>query len=141
MNLTQNADPQRTGGLSPDVRRRLGRLILGAAAICAAGALYVAVIHSFGIGIRCPFERITGLSCPGCGVSGMFLCLLHGDLSGAFHSNPLTFCLLPGFLGLGIWLTRQYLRFGYLKTGRYLDIALILLIGVYLVFGVWRNLA
>ena len=43
---------------------------------------------AFGIGIACPFERLTGYQCPGCGVSGMFLSLLKGDLSGAFSSNP-----------------------------------------------------
>lgn len=132
---------QPAGCLLADQKRRLGKLAAGAAALCAAGAVYVLLIHAFGIGMRCPFDRLTGYSCPGCGISGMFLCLLQGDIADAFRSNPLTFCLLPGYLGLTARLSRQYLLYGYLKTGKSLDRILIVLIGVYLSFGVWRNLA
>lgn len=42
----------------------------------------------------CPFRRMTGIPCPLCGMTRAVLCLLRGDVSGAFHCHPLFF-LLP----------------------------------------------
>lgn len=36
----------------------------------------------------CPFHRITGLYCPGCGGTRSMIALLHGHLFEAFHDNP-----------------------------------------------------
>ena len=119
---------------------RLRRLVIGAAVLLAAGAAYVFVVRTFGVGICCPFERLTGYSCPGCGISGIFLSLLRGDIRGAFYSNPLTFCLLPGYAGFIVYLCRQYLTYGYLKIARWIEYVLIGLIAVYVVFGIVRNI-
>jgi hypothetical protein len=52
--------------------------------------------QSFGFGFLCPFRSVTGLLCPGCGVSHMLVCLAHFDFSGAWESNPvLVFSFLP----------------------------------------------
>ncbi len=47
----------------------------------------------------CPFYRILGISCPGCGVTRAWLCFLHGDWSQAvsFH---LFFLPMPLFIFL-----------------------------------------
>ena len=86
------------------------RLALIFAALLLAGLLYVCLIRMFGIGICCPFEHLTGLLCPGCGVSGMMLALLRGDLAAAFACNPVTFCLLPAFAALIGYLSWRYIR-------------------------------
>src|SRR5690349_16070871 len=43
----------------------------------------------------CPFHRLTGLWCPGCGGTRAFHQLLHGNLLMALHLNPLAISLLP----------------------------------------------
>ena len=60
--------------------------------LSAAAALYLA--HA-GHGIPCVFRMITGWRCPGCGITTLFLSLLHGDISAAFLANPFLFCTLP----------------------------------------------
>lgn len=39
--------------------------------------------------VLCPFRAVTGLPCPGCGMTRAFCALGHGDLSGAFGYNAL----------------------------------------------------
>jgi len=41
----------------------------------------------------CPFKALTGLPCPGCGMTHAFLSLGRLDLAGAFAWNPLVFPL------------------------------------------------
>lgn len=48
----------------------------------------------------CPNRAMTGVPCPGCGLTRASLALLSGDLAGALHWHPLVPLLLPifGFL-------------------------------------------
>ncbi|HVF44291.1 MAG TPA: DUF2752 domain-containing protein [Pyrinomonadaceae bacterium] len=39
--------------------------------------------------VLCPFRALTGLPCPGCGMTRAFCALGHGDLAGAFGYNAL----------------------------------------------------
>ena len=36
----------------------------------------------------CLFRRLTGIGCPGCGLTRCFICLVHGDVSRAWTFNP-----------------------------------------------------
>lgn len=65
------------GKLHPNAaHRQLLGLFCGAAAVLL---LY-----------RCPFKLLTGLDCPGCGLSRALLCLLHLDFYGALRCHPLS---------------------------------------------------
>ncbi len=59
-------------------------------AILAVVLVYV-MFHITGIG--CPVRFVTGISCPGCGMTRAWLSLLRLDLAGAFYYHPLF--LLP----------------------------------------------
>jgi Protein of unknown function (DUF2752) len=48
----------------------------------------------------CPFHALTGLNCPGCGLTRGFHALFHGDVSTALHFNA----LLPFYLLLFLYL-------------------------------------
>lgn len=51
----------------------------------------------------CMFHRLTGLHCPGCGMTRASHAMLHGDLAAAFRFNPLGMILLPmALIGIGI---------------------------------------
>ena len=51
-----------------------------------------------GNGIPCIFKKLTGLYCPGCGITRMFLSLLRLDIYQAFRYNPLVFILLVSYI-------------------------------------------
>lgn len=50
------------------------------------------------VGWGCPLQRLTGIGCPGCGLSRAAAALLHGDFAGAFRLNPMIYVLPPVFL-------------------------------------------
>ncbi|MGI8638720.1 MAG: DUF2752 domain-containing protein [Pyrinomonadaceae bacterium] len=68
----------------------------------AAGAFVVSYFNPTTAGVFpvCPLYAITGLSCPGCGLTRGFHALFHGDVLGALHFNA----LLPIYLLVGIYL-------------------------------------
>ena len=48
--------------------------------------------------IICPFKTLTGISCPGCGMTRAFLALGEADFVGAFHLNPFSIPLFAFFV-------------------------------------------
>lgn len=60
----------------------------------AAAAVFSVVMLLF---YHCPFKMITGIDCPGCGLTRAFLCIFLGDISAAvmYHpASPLIFAQL-----------------------------------------------
>lgn len=47
---------------------------------------------------RCMFHLLSGLDCPGCGITRALHELLHGRIGEAFRFNPMLFALLLGAL-------------------------------------------
>jgi hypothetical protein len=55
--------------------------------------------------LLCPFRRLTGLPCPGCGSTRAVLSMIHGDPLGALVWNPLitvALCLFAASLLLRV---------------------------------------
>ncbi len=81
---------------------RTFKLVFVPGSICVA--LFVLLVFnpaSSGIFPPCPFHRLTGLYCPGCGSLRAVHQLLHGNLSMAFRLNPL---LILSLILFAFWL-------------------------------------
>ena len=50
------------------------------------------------VGITCPIKFITGVSCPGCGMSRAWLSLLRLDFSAAYNFHPLFLLPIPALI-------------------------------------------
>lgn len=50
----------------------------------------------------CPWHRLTGFACPGCGTTRAVVRLLRLDLAGGFAMNPLFFTAALAFLVAGV---------------------------------------
>lgn len=61
--------------------------------------LLTAALPSQGAGIQiCFFRYLTGLPCPGCGLTRSFSCILHGDFARGYEYHPFGYILLAIFL-------------------------------------------
>jgi len=64
-----------------------------------AMVLLTAALPSQGAGIQiCFFRYLTGLPCPGCGLTRSFSCILHGEFARGYGYHPFGYVLLPLFL-------------------------------------------
>jgi hypothetical protein len=66
-------------------------LVIAAALVCGLSVIFVfdpAQSHVFP---PCPFKKLTGLYCPGCGSLRAVHQILHGRFRAAFRLNPLMF--------------------------------------------------
>ena len=99
--------------MTSEAKHRLKRLLLRAGLILGIGLAYAVFVRLSGRSIPCPIHAVTGLLCPGCGVTRMCLALLRLDFSAAWDANPVLLLLLPVLAAL---LARLGAR--YVKTGR-----------------------
>ena len=81
--------------MTMDSKQRLVNLIKEVAfvaGILAANAIIYAIT---GYGIPCVFRLVTGLKCPGCGLTHAYLELFKGNIHGAIRQNVLSITLMP----------------------------------------------
>lgn len=101
-------------------------------------AVYYVFTQITGLRIPCLFYEITGLKCPGCGLTAMCIHLAHFRFDDALHANPLMFFLGPLLvisLGLKIFLAPEWLKNG----NKFHDRAVWVLLGIAVCFWVVRN--
>jgi hypothetical protein len=68
------------------------RIILKHLLILLGCTAYVLIVALTGIG--CPFEYVTGIPCPGCGLTRAYVAFIRGNIVGAVRYHPL-FWFLP----------------------------------------------
>ena len=101
--------------------------------------LYYLWLKITGLALECPFYKVTGFLCPGCGITRMFMALAEGDIARAYSYNQALFWLAPLALADFVWFHYHYLRYGTEKS-RFHMVSVILMIVILLGFGIWRNL-
>jgi len=112
--------------------------VVGATAVFASFSVVVLRVIDPAVMWPCAFHAITGLHCPGCGLTRMLHALVQGDVARAWSMNPLAMIALPllGVMLVQWWLAKPLLPAWldrFVHDGRVWVVALI-------VFGVLRNL-
>lgn len=72
---------------------KIKRLLAGGLAVAAGFAYYM--LARFHFAVPCVFRMITGLKCPGCGVTHMLINMAQMNFADAFAANPALFILQP----------------------------------------------
>ncbi len=121
-------------------RQRLRRLLTGLLGMAAVGAGYTLWVNLTHLSIPCPFHAVTGLWCPGCGVTRMCLALLRLDIAGAWQANPVLLLLLPLLGGLLGYRAVVYVRRGSVPTARWETLVWSGMAVVLVIWGIWRNI-
>jgi len=88
----------------------------------------------------CQFHRLTGLNCPGCGMTRALYALLHGKIFTALQDNALLVLMLGGLLFRSAWFSCNKFFGG--KNKEFFPIKFLwIILTISLVFGVLRNLS
>lgn len=101
------------------------------------GMLYAVFIKITGISIPCLFREITGLKCPGCGITTFFMNMLRGDIKTAISANPSLVIVLPLLWAV---LISVYVKNSWDIKKRWTLWCLYLSLFFLLSFGILRNL-
>ena len=120
-------------------KTRLRRIAAKAALVCGIGLAYACFVSITGWGIPCLFHTLTGLYCPGCGITRMFLALLRLDFLTAARHNLFVLCLLPAGAVLLVCKTRQYVKTGRTDMGLAEKVGYIVVFALCIVFTLLRN--
>lgn len=122
------------------MKTRVQALAARAGLILGIGLAYALFWRLTGLALPCPFHALTGLWCPGCGVSRMCLALLRGDMAAAWDHNPALMLLGPALALLLGKMGAGYVRTGRTQPTRGERAAVWVLAALLLAFGVLRNL-
>lgn len=123
--------------LAAEQRTRAKVIFQRYALLLAVGVAYLIFCRTTGLSLPCPFHAMTGLDCPGCGITRLMLSLSEGDLAAAFHANEAIFILGPI---LCIFLLRDDLHWilhGERKEPPRPFVFFLLI--VFAAFTIWRN--
>ena len=104
--------------------------------------LYLFLHVEYNFTIPCLFYKISGLYCPGCGVTRMLFSIISLDLYQAFRYNPLIFTMIPFIMFYIIDICLKWIKG---KTNYlYLEIknkTWIILLIITISFGILRNIS
>ncbi len=121
-------------------KAHLKKLLMNIFLLGMAGLLYGIFVSYTGLAIPCLFRKVTGLLCPGCGVTGMCVALLHLDWRGAFSCHPVLFVLLLPLTAVFICGAAGYVQNGRFRFARWQNLILYVSVAALVIFGVVRNL-
>ncbi len=86
------------------------------------------------IAIPCIFNKVTGLYCPGCGITRAIKALLKGNFSESFHNNVLLYTVIPLLI-----LNEIIYRLTKKKYKKAYNVIITVLLIVAIIFGILRN--
>ncbi len=121
------------------MKKRLIKVITSGAVLLAVGCAYAVFCIKTGYGIPCVFNLITGLKCPGCGISRMFLSLMRLDFKSAWKYNPAVIVISPFLAHLIFSGCYRWVKFGKNTETKFDNVLAIVLIFVLILFGIIRN--
>ncbi len=96
---------------APATRRLAASEVVAAVGVAALGVgALLPVDHIEDGPIICPFRRLTGLPCPGCGLTRSWTYLMHGWWRDAFLAHPFGLLLALVIVAVGAVAIRARLR-------------------------------
>ncbi len=122
-----------------EVIARLRRVSIKYGVILAIGLGYLFFVLLSGVRIPCIFYELTGLKCPGCGVTRMIVSVARLDFAAAFGYNPFLFITGPLLLIYLAFSEAKYVLSGNTRMGKWVMFIWAELI-LAIIYGVLRNI-
>ena len=110
-----------------------------AGVIITLGIIYFILLQFTSFRLKCPFQMITGLACPGCGITTLINRLAHFEFISAISENYAVSILAP--FSLIIYAVRIIFKPRCLQNnGKLFNIIVWTTLFVLILFGIVRNL-
>ena len=94
--------------MSDQRKKRMIKLVMSCTGLFCAGIFYAYYLIPRGVHIPCLFRELTGFRCPGCGITGACLSILHGHPLEAIPKNWGAALITPFVLLLLILQAKHY---------------------------------
>lgn len=118
---------------------RRNAIIKRDAVLLGIGILYYIFIRITGLAIPCIFRKITGLLCPGCGITRAILAAVRLDFARAWSYNQFMFIAFPALAYIIIKNDYVYIKYGNRELSRFDNILIFICIAGAVIFAVLRN--
>ena len=123
------------------MKKRIRRVAFTAALFCATGAIYALCVILIGRGIPCIFHEVTGLRCPGCGITRFATEMIKLNFSSALNSNYAAPIIVLFIAWTFIYTSAVYIRTGRLRVSAGNTAAEIIFLVFLIIWTIGRNVA
>ena len=106
--------------------------------ICCAGIAYLIWIRCGGFAVPCLFHEVTGLQCPGCGITRMLTAVSELDFGAALQANAFLLLTSPYLSFLLLYSAYKWVRNE--RIGAKAEAAAAVYCVGLIVFGILRNI-
>lgn len=120
--------------------KRLANVLVKLLVIAIVGIIYTNIIRSTGFWLPCIFRTVTGLKCPGCGISHMCIALLAMDFTSAWLANPVLLAISPAIIYIAMKQIIAWIVFGEQKMSKIDTIIVNVLAVALILWGIVRNM-
>ena len=125
--------------MSKEMKKRIERVVRVATLFVCAGLLYALVVKIFHIGIPCVFHEITGLRCPGCGMTHAMMALLHRDFTAFLQANIFAPVIIIFFIISFLSTSVRYIKKGVYRLSAVNTFVEVSFLVLFIVWGIIRN--
>src|SRR5690606_26423686 len=91
-------------------RLAASELVAASGVVAVGAAFFFSPDHIEDGPVICPFRRLTGLPCPGCGLTRSWVYAAHGWWRESFLAHPFGLVLLLGVIALVVVVVRARVR-------------------------------
>lgn len=125
--------------MSKEMKKRIQRVARVAALFVCAGLLYAVIVKILGRGIPCVFHDITGLKCPGCGMTHAMTALLNLDFNAFIQANLFAPLIIIFFITAFASTSLKYIKTGIYRLSALNSFVEISFLVLFIAWGIARN--
>ncbi len=125
--------------MSKEMKKRIQRVARVATLFVCAGLLYAVILKILGRGIPCVFHDITGLRCPGCGMTHAMTALLNLDFNAFIQANLFAPLIIIFFITAFASTSLKYIKTGIYRLSALNSFVEISFLVLFIAWGIARN--
>ena len=121
-----------------DTKRRIKKLLFSLIGVFCVLVIYLLLYLYFPkYTLRCAFHSLTGLNCPGCGISRMLVSFVNLDFANGIKYNIFLGSTFPLLLGIIAYYCYSYVS---KKKIKWIEVIAFIYVVLLIIWGIVRNI-